>query len=94
MEPTEYKTTVTETMPMEIFGSIIYLERRNGFNKWAYFKCPKCDELIQIPTGGGKNSWSVDVDFWGRPTLSPSIWQTGSCQAHFFIRKGKIDWCS
>ncbi|WP_428841303.1 DUF6527 family protein [Bradyrhizobium barranii] len=28
-----------------------------------------------------------------RPTVAPSIWQTGSCRAHFFIRKGVIVWC-
>jgi len=28
-----------------------------------------------------------------RPTINPSVWQTGSCKAHFFIRAGRVAWC-
>ncbi|WCM86070.1 DUF6527 family protein [Acidovorax sp. NCPPB 3859] len=37
--------------------------------------------------------WSVEKDFWGRPTVSPSIHQHRSCSCHFWVKKGLIEWC-
>jgi Family of unknown function (DUF6527) len=32
-------------------------------------------------------------ELFRRPTLYPSVWQTGSCKAHFFVRKGQLICC-
>lgn len=66
-------------------------EVRGGHPKWAYLKCPKCGELISLNIAG-KGHWRLYVDWLHRPTINPSIWQTGSCGAHFFVRQGRIDW--
>ena len=76
----------------ELRPHLLLVESRGGFLKWAHLSCPKCGEHIQLPMAG-KPSWSLKVDFLRRPTLAPSIWETGSCGAHFFIRKGAIIWC-
>lgn len=39
-----------------------------------------------------KPRWSLEVDAQGLPTLRPSVWLTGGCRSHFFLRKGKIIW--
>lgn len=70
-------------------GTLV-LERRGGFDKWAYLICPRCAERIDLPLGSSKETWRVREDWLGRPSVDPSIWETGSCGAHFFIRKGKI----
>ena len=48
---------------------------------------------IQLPLAG-KQRWSVNVDYLRRPTIAPSIWETDSCGAHFFVRKGELLWCA
>lgn len=64
------------------------------------FICPcGCGSRSEIPVNPdfwGKNqSWSLEKDIEGRPTLSPSIWsqkERGGCGAHYFIRDGKVQW--
>ncbi|WP_231606075.1 DUF6527 family protein [Pandoraea apista] len=34
--------------------------------------------------------WSVETDFWGRPTMSPSIHQHRACSCHFWVKKGGV----
>jgi hypothetical protein len=77
----------------ELQAHLIFLEVRGGFLKWAHMSCPKCSDHIQLPLAG-KDRWKLKFDFLRRPTLAPSIWETQSCGAHFFIRKGEILWCN
>jgi len=71
---------------------VLFLEIRGRFPKWLHLSCPKCGEHIQLPMAG-KEHWELRVDMLRRPTVLPSIWETQSCGAHFWIRKGGIIWC-
>src|SRR6185437_9241697 len=82
----------TDEIPDVVGSEYIHRECRGRFPKWAHFQCPRCKETISIPLTG-KRAWSMRIDFLRRPTLHPSIWQTGSCGAHFFVRHGNIEWC-
>jgi hypothetical protein len=81
-----------EESPDDLAPGFVFREVRGGYEKWLHLKCPRCGEHIQIPLAGNQR-WSISIDWLNRPTVNPSIWQTGSCQAHFFVRKGGIDWC-
>lgn len=87
-----------KTIPDEPEGrldpALLYLEIRGGYPKWAYLLCPRCGEDIQIPAAKGEGSWTCSADFFRRPTLRPSVWQTGSCGAHFVVQRGLILWCA
>jgi hypothetical protein len=74
---------------------ILYVVGGNGFTKWAYFLCPaKLDEVIQLSLQPNRRPrWQVATDFWGRPTITPSVRQLAGSYAHFWVRTGKIDWC-
>lgn len=78
--------------PEELRPHLLFVEVRDGFLKWAHLSCPKCGDHIQLPMAG-KVNWKLRMDFLRRPTVSPSIWESNSCGAHFFIRKGDILWC-
>jgi hypothetical protein len=78
--------------PEELGPNLIFVEIRGGHPKWAHIACPKCGDHIQLPLAG-KERWSLEVDLLRRPTLAPSIWETESCGAHFFVRKGDLVWC-
>ncbi len=88
--------TIVREQPVEglLVPGRVYVERRAGFLKWVHFACPKCGEPIQLPIGAKPDSWSVSVDWLWRPTVRPSVWETESCGAHFFITKGEIRWCA
>jgi Family of unknown function (DUF6527) len=77
----------------ELIQGVLMREVRDGYPKWAHLLCPICREHIVIPLAGSK-AWKIEVDLFRRPSVYPSIWQTGSCGAHFFVRSGHIRWCS
>ena len=77
----------------ELRENVIVLEIRDGYLKWAHLVCPQCGDHIQLPLAG-KERWSVNVDYLRRPTLAPSIWETDTCGAHFFVKKGELLWCA
>jgi hypothetical protein len=90
----EFIAAYIDEMPDESASSgEIFIERRNGFVKWAHFKCPKCEELISVPIGRKTTSWTISIDRLWRPTLRPSIWETESCGAHFVVTGGRLRWC-
>lgn len=70
-------------------SSLVLREVRSGYAKWAHLMCPRCREHIQLPLAGD-GAWKLYVDAFRRPTIRPSIWQTGSCGAHFFIDRGNL----
>jgi hypothetical protein len=77
----------------EVKQGIVLRELRGVYPKWAHLSCPRCKEHIQISIAEGPNSWRLTVDLLNRPTITPSIWQTGSCGAHFYVRRGQLIWC-
>jgi Family of unknown function (DUF6527) len=77
----------------EVADGEILFERRHGYDKWAYLLCPKCRELISLPLGNPETTWMATIDAEQRITISPSIWQTGSCGAHFLIKKSRFIQC-
>lgn len=85
-------TVNDEPAPDQIQDGFLYEEVRGGYAKWAYLRCPRCAETVTLSIAVGAN-WTVRTDWLSRPTVSPSIWQTGTCGAHFFIRKGELEWC-
>jgi len=73
-------------------SGLVLVEIRGGYLKWAHLQCPKCGDHIQLPLAGS-DRWAIKVDLLRRPTLDPSIWELTSCGAHFFVKKGKLEWC-
>jgi hypothetical protein len=70
--------------------------RSGEFMKWAVFKCPcGCGDKIALSLAANrKPSWRVSLDWLGRPTVHPSVWQRDRCYAHFWVKKGAVEWCS
>jgi hypothetical protein len=89
----DFVLRIVPESPDTLENGILYAEVRGGYLKWAHLRCPKCAEHIQLPVATAKSAWSLRRDVLGRPTITPSVWQTRTCGAHFFLRKGKIEWC-
>src|SRR5579872_7383450 len=73
---------------------LLYVVGRADYQKWAYMVCPcGCGERIMLSLAKNRRPrWEVEMDWLGRPTIKPSVWQTDGCYSHFWIRKGRIDW--
>jgi hypothetical protein len=56
--------------------------------------CPcGCGQRVELPLLlGVYPRWSLTIDELRRPTLEPSIWLREGCQAHYFVRLGKVVW--
>ena len=79
---------------MAKFSSMIH-----GNRKGYSYQCPACECAHMVLTDGkdGKNSpnWNFNEDI-DKPTISPSVRvRTGQGKVcHFFIKDGKIEYCS
>jgi Family of unknown function (DUF6527) len=83
-------------LPEEMLNGRIYVVGGKNFQKWAYFKCPTNNgDVIQLSLQQQhRPRWSVTRDFFWRPTVHPSIRQLEGSFAHFWIKKGNVEWCA
>ena len=61
---------------------------------WAMFKCPcGCGYAITLSLQKShRRKWVLKPSKEGRPTLSPSVWQTSGCYSHFWLTDGRVYW--
>lgn len=86
---------ITHPHPNDLEAGVLIVVRDGAIKKWVCFRCPGgCGEKIMLPLSETRwPHWTVTFDWLGRPTLSPSIRQTNECKCHFWIRRGKVEWC-
>lgn len=81
--------------PGDMDPRILYVVTTGPWPKWAVFKCPcGCGDVIDISVAQGKNSWNLQMDRLGRPSLHPSVWRHARCYSHFWLSKGRVKWCA
>jgi hypothetical protein len=85
----------THPSPAELTVYELAIVRSGNFTKWACFLCPcGCGQKIALSLAQDRRpSWRVSVDWLGRPTVAPSVWQTDGCYSHFWIKRGSVEWC-
>ena len=81
--------------PESIEPGCIYVVGERGYKKWAYFRCPADKkEIIQLSLmQNHRPKWDVTIDSLNRPTVYPSVRQLDGSYAHFWIKKGCVEWC-
>jgi len=81
--------------PKTIQSNTVYVASSQGHAKWVQILCPcGCGEVILLNLSKKRRpNWAVRKTFWGKPTISPSIWRKDGCGSHFFIREGRVAWC-
>lgn len=75
-------------------GDLVLVEDA-GVKKWVCLRCPGgCGQAISLSLNPDRRPrWTFKVDFWARPSVEPSVHQRNACGCHFWIRRGRIDWC-
>lgn len=91
-------TRVADRMPadMEIKSGELVVVESDGFRKWACLNCPGgCGVRISLSLNPNRRPrWHVAADWFVRPSISPSVHQINDCRCHFWVRRGRIEWCA
>ena len=90
-----YKVAFGEDPAEQIDKKVLYVIGIKNEPWQVEFGCPcGCGDKIILPVNNQtRPRWNIKIDKNGIPTLSPSIWRTKGCKSHFFLRKGRIQWC-
>lgn len=68
-----------------------------GLHRWyAVFSCPcGCGETVHLSLiEGDRPRWRLTEHEDDSVSLSPSVWRNRGCRSHFFVRRGRIQWCA
>lgn len=89
------KTAFVEELSDELDGDILYVIGENGHWWFAAVRCPcGCDAILHMNLlPDARPRWKLTLHYDKTATLHPSVWRTKDCRSHFFIRKGRIEWC-
>lgn len=73
----------------------VYVVGEDGHQWFAAFGCPcGCGETIKLSLVPGDRPGRRIRRHWdGTASLTPSVWRQVGCQSHFWLRKGRTDWC-
>jgi hypothetical protein len=74
-------------------GPSIFVVERAGHHQWAVFDCP-CRTGHRLTVSLRKDDhphWTAE---WRGKKVSfhPSLWLSGACRSHFWIRDNKVMW--
>jgi hypothetical protein len=71
--------------PEKLVPGEFLVVRDGDLEKWGCLRCPGgCGDKIMLSMSPRrKPRWMVQFDWRGRPTVSPPVRQTNSCQCHF-----------
>jgi hypothetical protein len=94
-QPALYRASQVEEFPDSLKPLTVYLAGELG-NLWAAaMLCPcGCGEKIELNLlKQVRPCWSAEQHADRSITLMPSVWRQKGCRSHFFVRRGRIDWC-
>ncbi|MCK1298466.1 MULTISPECIES: DUF6527 family protein [unclassified Bradyrhizobium] len=69
---------------------------REGEEDWCVgMRCPcGCGQGIELLlVEEAKPRWDLSVDSSEFPSLKPSVWLQTGCKSHFWLRRGRVEWC-
>jgi Family of unknown function (DUF6527) len=73
----------------------IYVVGEGGHAWFAAFLCPcGCGSVIYASlVDRSSPHWRLRRHFGGAVTLQPSVRRTKGCRSHFWLRRGRVEWC-
>ena len=86
---------VVEDLPDDLAHSTLYIAGAAP-NMWAAaMLCPcGCKNVIQLNLlTQAKPCWKLTLHEDGSASLTPSVWRSKGCRSHFWLRRGRVEWC-
>ena len=89
------RSIVQHPSPEELVTGVLLIVEDGVVRKWVCFRCPcGCGEKIMLSLAPQRHPhWTVGMDWLRRPTLSPSVRQVTQCRSHYWVRRGRVQWC-
>ena len=92
--PVPLETAFVPAVPGVLRKDTVYLVTEENDPWTVVMRCPcGCSEALYMSLIKGSPRWAFEYHPDGTVSLHPSVWRTGGCRSHFFLRKGRISWC-
>lgn len=91
-----YRTiTVEESLPPQLKGRTLYIVEEDGYQEQAAMICPcGCGAVLHMNLlTDARPCWEVTQHADGTATLYPSVWRKKDCRSHFWLHRGRVQWC-
>lgn len=91
------QTVYVEELPDLLDPKAVYILGQGRHLWFVALLCPcGCNEVLQVSLlPDAKPKWSlIEHADDGSITLQPSVWRKIGCRSHFFLRRGRVLWCS
>lgn len=90
-----FRTVNVDDVPRVVVPGTLYIAGENGHTWFASMRCPcGCKATIQLNLlPDTRPCWTLSTQKDGRVSLSPSVWRKIGCRSHFFVRRGRVEWC-
>lgn len=87
---------VDERLPKRLKRRMLYIVQEDGFQEYAAMVCPcGCGDVLHMNLlPDERPCWTFTRHENETASLHPSVWRTKNCGAHFFLRRGEIQWCN
>lgn len=94
-EPKPWATEAAVDVPEHPRAGVAYLIGEAGHLWFVAFRCPcGCGEIVQLNLlPDARPRWSVERHPDGTVSIMPSVWRVAGCRSHFFLRRGRVEWC-
>lgn len=93
--PAPMRTIRLKEQPVALEPQTVYLIGEGEYLWFVTMRCPCCCgatvQLNLLPQA--RPSWEVDEHADGTVSLYPSVWRQKGCRSHFWVRRGRIEWC-
>ena len=91
-----YKTVIAQgDLPETLKRRTLYIVEEDGFEEQAAMLCPcGCGRVLHMNLlTDERPCWRVTRHDDSTATLHPSVWRKKDCGSHFWIKRGRIEWC-
>lgn len=84
-----------DSLPKRLPRRNLVLACDDGEDWCVGMRCPcGCGDTIELLViKEAKPRWDIAVNAKGQPSLSPSVWRKTGCRSHFWLRRGRVEWC-
>lgn len=89
------KTIYLEESPETLAAAEVYVLGEGAHRWFVVMLCPcGCGDTVEVSLlPDAEPRWSLTEHGDTTISLKPSIWRRSGCKSHFFLRRGKIEWC-
>ena len=87
---------IEENLPKKLKRRVLYVVQEDGILEQAAMICPcGCGEVLHMNLlPDERPCWTLTQHKNRTVSLHPSVWRKKKCGSHFFLRDGRIQWCT